>query len=101
MGSQTQQETFMDARIFATQRPFGFQPAFLDWRTMRIYPSRHFDGRLAPYHLLEGLPDEVIADRLPSGRVAAAKSSLVTGYERDGFFYTRREAARACREWFT
>lgn len=91
----------MNAHIAETQRPFGFQPAFLDWRTMRIYPSRHVDGTLAPYHLLEGLPAELIVDRLPSGRVAAAKSTLVSGYERDGFFYTRRQAARACREWFT
>ena len=79
----------------------GFQPAFLDWATMRIYTSRYTDGRAAPYHLLEGLPDEVVVDRLPSGRVAAIKASLVSGYERGGFFYTCRAAERASRQWTT
>ena len=91
----------MHADAATPQQSYGFRPAFLDWRTMRIYPSRYVDGRLATFHLLEGLPDEVIVDRLPSGRVAAVRSTLVSGYERDGYFYTRRQAARACREWFT
>ena len=77
----------------------GFRPAFLDFSTLTIYPSRFADGRRAPFHLLDGLPDEVVADRLPSGRVVAAKATLISGFERDGFFYTRQAAARACAEW--
>ena len=49
----------------------GFRPAFYDFATQRIYPSRFADGRLAPCHLLDGLPDEVIADRTASGRVTS------------------------------
>jgi hypothetical protein len=79
----------------------GFRPAFLDPTTMTIYPSRFADGRLAPLHLLDGLPDEVVIDRLPSGRVVATKASLISGFERGGFFYTRRAALRACEEWPT
>jgi hypothetical protein len=79
----------------------GFRPAFLDFETQKIYPSRFCDGRLAPFHLLDGLPDEVVIDRAPSGRVVAAKASLISGFMRNGFFYTRSAAARAASEWAT
>jgi hypothetical protein len=77
----------------------GFRPAFLDFETQTVYPSRFADGRLAPFHLLEGLPDEVVADRLPCGRVTAAKATLISGFVRNGFFYTRTAAAKAAAEW--
>jgi hypothetical protein len=83
----------------ATTRRFGFRPAFLDCVTMRIHLARFADGRLAPCHLLDGLPDEVVADRLASGRVVRAKATLIAGFERGGYFYTRTAAARACTEW--
>jgi hypothetical protein len=76
-----------------------FRPAFFDFATQAIYPSRFADGRLAPFHLLDGLPDEAVADRLPNGRVVAAKATIISGFVRDGFFYTRSAAARAAREW--
>lgn len=77
----------------------GFKPAFLDFATQIIYPSRFADGRLAPFHLLDGLPEEVVIDRLPCGRVIAAKATLISGFVRNGFFYTRTAAARAAAEW--
>jgi len=79
----------------------GFKPAFLDFQTQRMYPSRFADGRPAPFHLLDGLPDEVVVDRSASGRVVAAKATLISGFERNGFFYTRAAAARAAKEWAT
>lgn len=77
----------------------GFRPAFFDFATQKIYPSRFADGRPAPFHLLDGLPDEVIADRAPSGRVTQTRPTLISGFERNGFFYTRTAAARAASEW--
>jgi hypothetical protein len=77
----------------------GFRPAFYDFATQRIYPSRFADGRLAPFHLLDGLPDEVVADRASNGRVVCTKATLISGFVRDGFFYTRSAAARAAKEW--
>lgn len=77
----------------------GFHPAFLDTGTFAIYLSRFADGRPAPFHLLDGLPDEVVLRRSAAGRVMAAKASLVSGFERNGFFYTRTAAARAVAEW--
>ena len=79
----------------------GFRPAFFDFATQKIYPSRFADGRLAPFHLLDGLPEEVVADRAPNGRVVSAKATLISGFMREGFFYTRTAAARAVREWST
>lgn len=82
-----------------TVRRLGFSPAFLDCATMRIHPSRFADGTRAPYHCLDGLPDEVVLQRLRAGRVLLAKKTLIPGFERGGFFYTRRAAARACEQW--
>jgi hypothetical protein len=53
----------------------GFTPAFLDFQTFTLYSSRFAQGALA------------------------AGTRLVPGYERSGYFYTRRAAARAAREW--
>ncbi|MBK7661685.1 MAG: hypothetical protein IPJ28_22305 [Betaproteobacteria bacterium] len=77
----------------------GFRPAFYDMATCSLHLSTFADGRPAPVHLLDGLPDEVVVVRSECGRVIAVKASLMAGFERDGFFYTRRSAARASREW--
>jgi hypothetical protein len=77
----------------------GFKPAFLDFATQTIYPSRFADGRLAPFHILDGLPEEVVVDRAASGRVISAKATLISGFVRNGFFYTRSAAAKAAAEW--
>jgi hypothetical protein len=74
-------------------RSIGFRPAFMDTQSNRIYPSRFADGRPAPFHLLDGLPDEVVMARDVSGRVAAIKSSVVSGFLRMDRFFTREEAA--------
>jgi hypothetical protein len=33
------------------------------------------------------------------GRVVSAKATLISGFVRNGYFYTRAAAARAAREW--
>jgi hypothetical protein len=81
------------------RRDLDFHAAFLDFDTQRIFPSRFADGRPAPLHLLDGLPDELVIDRAPSGRVIAAKASVIPGFVRDGYFYTRSAMARAAAEW--
>jgi len=80
-------------------RGLGFAPAFLDFATQTVYPSRFFDGRAAPFHLLDGLPNAVVVERARSGRVIRAKVSIVAGFVRNGYFYTRAAAARAMTEW--
>ena len=80
-------------------RPFGFRPAFFDFATCCLYLSRFANGQPAPIHLLEGLPEEAVALRSPCGRVLAARATLILGFERDGYFFTRTAAARAMAEW--
>lgn len=75
-------------------RGAGFHPAFLDASTRTIYASRFPDGRPAPFHLIDGLPDEIVVARHPCGRVAGIKACVVPGFVRHGCFYTREEAAR-------
>ncbi|NMG77121.1 hypothetical protein [Aromatoleum diolicum] len=76
-------------------RSSGFRPAFMDIATCMVYESRFADGRLAPFHLLDGLPDTVVLTRDAGGRVARIKESVVSGFVLSGRFYTREEAARA------
>lgn len=75
-------------------RERGFQPAFLETRSGKIYPSRFADGRLAPVHVLEGLPPALVTRRTSAGRVSATITSVVSGFVRAGQFYTREQTAK-------
>ena len=76
-------------------RRYGFRPAFMDLETAAVYLARFADGRPAPFHLLDGLPDELVLSRDAAGRVAEIRASVISGFEQDGRFYTRDEAAQA------
>jgi hypothetical protein len=78
--------------VSANNRDCGFRPAFLDASTNTVYMSRFRDGQPAPFHLLDGLPDDVVVTRSASGQVQAVKSTIVSGFVRAGWFYTREEA---------
>ncbi len=79
--------------VSACNRDHGFRPAFLDTETGTIYLSCNGSGQPAPFHRLDGLPDELISERDDHGRVIAVKQTVVSGFERDGCFYTREQAA--------
>jgi hypothetical protein len=70
----------------------GFLPAFRDRTTGMIYRSRFGNGRVAPFHLLDGLPNRLVVKRSRQGRVVAVKSSVISGFLRAGLFYTREQA---------
>ncbi|MBL8472412.1 MAG: hypothetical protein KF778_03545 [Rhodocyclaceae bacterium] len=74
-------------------RASGFRPAFCDSATGVVYASCFADGRPAPFHLLDGLPDELVVARAPGGRVCAVKPSVVSGFVRERRFFTRDQAA--------
>ncbi|MCB1889847.1 MAG: hypothetical protein KDH20_19730 [Rhodocyclaceae bacterium] len=80
--------------VSQNNRACGFRPAFLDTATGTIHLSRFANHRLAPVHVLDGLPAGLIAQRDACGRVTHAKASLVSGFECSGRFYTRDEALR-------
>lgn len=84
--------------VSATNRSEGFPPAFLDTETNAVYLSRLSNGAPAPFHLLDGLPEELVLQRNASGRVAAVKPAIVSGFVRAGRFYRREEAAQAVAE---
>jgi len=79
--------------VSENNRQLSFQPAFIDRATRIVYLSRFRDGRLAPCHLLDGLPPEVVLARSERGSVTSIKPSVVSGFVRYGHFYTRDEAA--------
>lgn len=76
-------------------REQGFRPAFLDQSTGTRCLSRFADGRIAPLHVLDGLPDELVVKRDMNGHVLAAKDCVIAGFLRGELFYTREQAARA------
>lgn len=88
-----------DGAAGGARRELGFRPAYFDCATCCVHLSRYRDGRIAPFHLLEGLPEHLVAARGEDGRVAATKPGLMAGFERNGFFYTRAAAARAIADW--
>lgn len=75
-------------------RDGGFRPAFLDRSTGITWLSRFADGRIAPLHVLDGLPDELVAEWDGNGHIKTAKDCVIAGFLRDGLFYTREQAAR-------
>jgi hypothetical protein len=83
--------------VSAQARHSGFRPAFLDTQSETVYLSRFADGRPAPFHLLDGLPDELVISRSAGGRVAAVKTGVIAGFVLEGRFYTRGAAARRAR----
>lgn len=79
--------------ISLADRSMGFQPAFLDQETGRVYRSRFRNGSPAAFHLLDGLPETLVLRRTASGRALAVKGTLVAGFLRNGRFYTRDAAS--------
>ena len=75
-------------------RGLGFRPAFLNSSTGQVHLSCFANGRPAPVHVLDGLPEDLIEERDASGRVARVSGAVVSGFERLGQFHTREEAIR-------
>ncbi|MDM0001071.1 hypothetical protein QTI24_20850 [Variovorax sp. J22P240] len=79
--------------VSADNRCYGFRPAFRNTETGHVYPSRFADGRLAPIHMIGGLPDELVVSRSAAGGVISVKDSVQSGFTLNGRFYDRDEAA--------
>ena len=81
--------------ISQENRSKGFIPAFYDAETGAVELSRFANGSLAPVHLIEGLPDAWVVERDLKGMIRAIKRSVIAGFVRGEFFYTRQQAAQA------
>ena len=73
----------------------GFVPGYLHTTTGVYVISRFADGSPAPLHLLDGLPESWIEERGQDGHVIRTCPGIVSGFLRDGRFYTREEALQA------
>ncbi len=71
----------------------GFRPAFKDEGSGYIHISCFADGRPAPIHLLDGLPEQLVEARDSNGHVVRVKASIVSGFELQGRFYSREDVA--------
>lgn len=70
-----------------------FLPAFKDRLTGETHVSAFEDGRPAMIHLLDGLPEHWIVSRDKDHHVTAVLETIVSGFLRDGVFFTREEVA--------
>src|SRR3569623_1573775 len=80
--------------VSAENRQFGFRPAFLNRESGECALSCDACGAPAAIHQFDGVPESWVALRDASGRPVAHKSSVVSGYMRDGQFFTRDHAAQ-------
>lgn len=81
--------------VSQNNRGLGFRPGYLNRRSGEWTLSRFSDGSLAPVHLLDGLPDTWVRARDAGGKVTEVRPEIISGFVRDGRFYTREEAMRA------
>ena len=79
--------------VSTANRSLGFQPAFRDTTSGRVYPSCFADGRPAPFHLFDGLPHTLCVVCNFTGRVLGIRPEVVSGFCREGRFYTREQVA--------
>ncbi len=91
------QNTVFDGTMGVSRnnREAGFVPAYFDRASGLAVVSRFADGRPAPVHVLDGLPEEWITQKDATGRVTKVRAGVIAGFLRDGCFYTREEAVFA------
>jgi hypothetical protein len=93
---QQENDTFRGSGgISAENQALGFKPAFYDMETGITHTSKFANGLEAPMHVLDGLPNEVVESRLENGKVTAVKLGIISGFVKNGHFYTREQAALA------
>jgi hypothetical protein len=81
------------AGISRNNRSRSFQPGFHDRDSGQTVISRFTTGMPAPVHVLDGVPPDWVTGRDINGRVKSVKGSVVSGFVRQGRFYTRAETA--------
>lgn len=77
-------------------RTAGFRPAFRHRSSGDVLTSSFADGRPAPVHVLDGLPEAWLAPNAPAGK-RSLRECIDVGFVRDGRFYSREQAAAATR----
>ena len=81
--------------VSANNREQGFVPAFLDTQTGAVYRSRFANGMPAPIHVLVGLPERLVERHGATNTPLHIKCSVISGFLREGSFYSREAAMQA------
>ena len=71
-----------------------FIPAYYDTETDTVYLSRFSDGRVAPVHVLDGIPRQL----LHQGDTDELSGKVIVGFVFNDRFYTRGQALEALNE---
>lgn len=71
---------------------FYFIPAFYDALSHTVFLSCYKSGQLAPIHVLEGIPDNIIKNRTLTNNRGESKNSLIIGFIFKNKFLTRKQA---------
>lgn len=87
------------AGVSQANRSAGFHPAFYDTLNRTADIARLRDGTPAPCHILDGVPDDWVMKRDQFGRVITVRPSIISGFIRNGRFYTREQASRISNQW--
>lgn len=97
----TREKLHNQARMFVGRggvseenRGFGFCPGFLNKESGEFVTCCNADGGPATVHVFDGLPAAWVALRDADGRAIAVKACIVAGFVRDGYFFTRDQAAQ-------
>ncbi len=72
----------------------GYAPAFQNRLTGETRMSTFADGSPAAVHLLDGLPDHWVISRDADNHVTEVLDTVVSGFVRDGVFFTREQVAQ-------
>jgi hypothetical protein len=80
--------------VSVENRAFGFLPAFLDRESGQIHLSCDARGIPAAVHQFDGMPADWIVKCGRDGKPCAVKASIVAGFVREGYFFTREQAAQ-------
>lgn len=78
----------------AETQSLGLVPGFRDSHSGRVFVSRFADGRPAPMHLLDGLPQDLVVERGSDGSVLSVCENIVAGFLLGDRFMDRDEAVR-------
>lgn len=79
--------------VSENNRHARFQPAFQDLSTGHVEVSRLKTGEPAAVHIISFLPMDWAEIMDGDGHILALKPDVVSGFVRDGVFYTREELA--------
>ena len=93
-GSKQDNGTHKGVAGSTTQPPPDFVPAYYDSETETVYLSRYSNGKQAPVHVLDTIPEELLQQNREHEAAHQSEPSprLIVGFVHNNRFYTRAQA---------